>query len=165
MQAPSALLQAHAPSPAPQQRADNDSNVQAPATNRHLKTPPPPATTRRRAARAANMADGRARAAVQQCRDSLADLQRSCDAAKAHKQACSSLLAAASDAVEALDALAAAAASDAARGRSLQQLAVRCQGALDQVRAGGFCVGAGSGAKLGAGRGWPPTHRREYRRP
>lgn len=80
------------------------------------------------------MADGRARAAVQQCRESLGDLQRSCEAAKAHKQACSSLVAAATDAVEALDALLAAAASDAERGRSLQQLAVRCQGALDQVR-------------------------------
>ena len=80
------------------------------------------------------MADARARAAVQQCHDSLADLQRSCKAAKAFQEAGEALLAAAADAVQALDALLAAAASDPARGRGLQQLAVRCQGALDQVR-------------------------------
>lgn len=80
------------------------------------------------------MADARSRAAVEQCHASLEDLQRSCAAAKAHKQVCSALLEAAHEAVEALEALLVAAGSEATRGRSLQQLAVRAQGALDQVR-------------------------------
>lgn len=79
----------------------------------------------------------RCQAAVRECYAELSDLRATAEAARSHKTKCASLLAAATEAVTALEQLVAAAAADVERSRAAQQLAARVQATLGQVGAAG----------------------------